>query len=63
MDTTRHPRLLARIAGLFYLTITVTAMFAYLYVRGRVIVAGDMPRTATNLLRTSSSIVWVRHPP
>jgi hypothetical protein len=50
MSFTKHPRLLARVAGVFYLIITAFALFAYLYVRGQVIVPGDMAQTATNLL-------------
>jgi hypothetical protein len=50
MTLTEHPRLLARIAGAFYLIITACALFAYLYVRGQVIVADDMARTAVNFL-------------
>ena len=50
MTFTEHPRLLARIAGVFYLIITACALFAYLYVRGQVIVSGDMARTAANIL-------------
>jgi Domain of unknown function (DUF4386) len=50
MTFTEHPRLLVRIAGVFYLIITAFALFAYLYVRGQVIVPGDMARTAANIL-------------
>src|SRR5215469_432239 len=50
MSLTEHPRLLARIAGAFYLIITACALFAYLYVRNQVIVADDMSRTAANFL-------------
>jgi hypothetical protein len=50
MNTTDHPRLLARIAGGFYLIITACALFAYVYVRGRVIIPSDMPQTAANVL-------------
>src|SRR2546430_3212770 len=50
MTYTEHPRLLARIAGLFYLIITTLALFAYLYVRGQVIVASDMAQTAANMV-------------
>src|SRR5436190_20675756 len=50
MTFTEHPRLLARIAGVFYVIITALALFAYLYVRGRLIIPGDMAQTATNLL-------------
>jgi hypothetical protein len=50
MAFTEHPRLLARVAGALYLIITAFALFAYLYVRGQVIVADDMAQTATNIL-------------
>jgi Domain of unknown function (DUF4386) len=50
MTYTEHPRLLARIAGVFYLVITALALFAYLYVRGQVIVPGDIGQTATNMV-------------
>src|ERR1700738_3092198 len=50
MTFTEHPRLLARIAGALYLIITACALFAYLYVRGQVIVADDMAQTAANFL-------------
>jgi Domain of unknown function (DUF4386) len=50
MTFTGHPRLLARVAGVFYLIITACALFAYLYVRGQVIAPDDMARTAANFL-------------
>jgi len=50
MSFTEHPRLLARIAGALYLIITACALFAYLYVRNKVIVADDMAQTAANFL-------------
>ncbi len=50
MNLTEHPRLLARIAGALYLIITGCALFAYLYVRGQVIVTDDIARTAANFL-------------
>lgn len=50
MTVTEHPRLLARVAGVFYLIIIVFAMFAYKYVRGQVIIPGDMAQTAANML-------------
>ena len=50
MTYTEHPRLLARIAGVFYLIITGFALFAYLYVRGQVIVPGNMAQTAINMM-------------
>jgi len=50
MTFTEHPRLLARVAGTLYLIITAFALFAYLYVRGQVIVADDLAKTAANFL-------------
>jgi hypothetical protein len=50
MTFTEHPRLLARVAGGLYLIITAFAMFAYMHVRGEVIVPGNMAQTAANLL-------------
>lgn len=49
MNLTEHPRVLARVASAFYLVIIVSAVFAYLYVRGQVIIPGDMARTAANI--------------
>lgn len=48
--TLQHPRLMARLAGVFYLVITACALFSYLYVRGQVIDVDDMARTAANLV-------------
>jgi hypothetical protein len=50
MTLTEHPRLLARIAGVFYVVIIVFALFAYLYVRGQLIVPTNMAQTATNVV-------------
>ena len=50
MNTTNHPHLLARIAGAFYLFITVCALFAYMHVRGQLIDIGNMARTADNIV-------------
>jgi hypothetical protein len=47
---TGHPRLFARAAGVFYLIIIVFALFAYKYVRGQLIVPGDMAQTEANTL-------------
>lgn len=58
MNFTEHPRLLARVAGAFYLIIVVCAAFAYLYVRGQVIVDGDMARTAANFLAREQFYRW-----
>jgi Domain of unknown function (DUF4386) len=48
------PRRMARIAGLLYLLITLAAPFGELYVRGRLVVAGDAAATATNILTNES---------
>jgi len=48
--TIKHPRALARIAGVFYLVITACALFAYLHVRGQVIDVDDLAQTAANLI-------------
>jgi hypothetical protein len=45
-----RPRLVARVGGAIYLMITACALFAYLYVRGRLIVSGDPALTADNIL-------------
>src|SRR5437899_10124243 len=50
MSFTERRRSLARVAGAFYLIITACALFAYLHVRDRVIVADDMAQTAANFL-------------
>lgn len=50
VNLTRNPRLLARIAGLFYLIITACALFAYLHVRSQIVLPEDMARTGANLL-------------
>src|SRR5439155_11355840 len=72
MTFTEHPRLLARVAGAFYLIITAYALFAYLYVRGQVIVPSDMAQTATNILAherlyrlgfSAATIVVICNPP
>ena len=47
---TEHPRLLARVAGAFYLIITAFALFAYMHVRGQLIDTGNMARTADNIV-------------
>jgi hypothetical protein len=50
MTFTDHPRRLARLAGVFYVIIIACALFAYLYVRGHLIVPTDMARTAANVV-------------
>jgi Domain of unknown function (DUF4386) len=48
------PRFKARIAGVFYLLIFVTAPFAEFFVRGKLVVYGDAAATATNILAHES---------
>jgi len=48
------PRFKARIAGVLYLIIFVTAAFAEIFVRGRLVVRGDAAATATNILAHES---------
>lgn len=43
------PIVLARIAGVLYLIITIAAIFAHFYVPGELIVAGDPAATASNI--------------
>ena len=50
MTFTEHPRLLARVGGVFYLIIIAFALFAYIHVRGHLIVSGNMAQTATNIV-------------
>jgi hypothetical protein len=50
MTFTAHPRLLARIAGAFYVVIIAFALFAYAHVRGQLIVPANMAQTASNLV-------------
>lgn len=50
MNFTKHPRLLARLAGVFYLMIIAFAMFGYVYVRGQLFVPGDIAKTAANIV-------------
>ena len=50
MNLTKHPRLLARVAGVFYLALIVSAMWSYRYVRGELIVGGDMTKTVANIV-------------
>jgi hypothetical protein len=50
MTFTEHPRLLARIAGAFYVVIIAFALFAYAYVRGQLIFPANMAQTASNVV-------------
>lgn len=48
------PRVVARIAGALYLTIIVTAAFAEIFVRGKLVVRADAAATAANILAHES---------
>lgn len=48
------PRLMARIAGAFYLITIIVGLFAEVAVRGRVIVSGDAAATAQNILASEN---------
>jgi hypothetical protein len=52
--TGTSPNVLARIAGVLYLIITVAAVFAHFYVPGQLIVAGDAAATAANIAASES---------
>jgi hypothetical protein len=52
--TEASPLLKARIAGVFYLLIFVTAPFHELYVRGKLVVYGDAAATAANIMAHES---------
>jgi len=45
---------MARIAGVLYLIVIVTAAFAEIFVRGKLVVAGNAAATATNILTHES---------
>lgn len=53
-DAAPHLRRVARIAGLLYLVVSVAALFAELFVRGRLLSLGDPARTAANILANES---------
>jgi hypothetical protein len=50
MTFTEHPRLLARVGGVFYLTIGLLAIYSEFFVRGQLLVPGDMTQTTHNIL-------------
>jgi hypothetical protein len=50
MNHTSNPRLKARIAGLLYLTIMISALFAEGVVRGGLVVSGDAGETARRIV-------------
>ena len=61
MSFTEHPRSLARLAGAFYLLIIAFALFGYLYVRGQLIIPGDMAQTGTNIAAREQRSHVVEH--
>jgi len=52
------PRTYARIAGLLYLIVIVSGIFAELLVRSRVVVSGDAVATAQNILAHEQLFRW-----
>ena len=54
MTLDESPRLLARVAGVFYLLTIVCGVFAELFVRGAVMVRGDAAATAANIVAHES---------
>jgi hypothetical protein len=52
------PQLYARMAGLLYLIVIVTGIFAELFVRQRLVVSNDAVATATNILAHEQLFRW-----
>lgn len=52
------PRLLARLGGVLYLAIIAIGIFAEMFVRGRIVVAGDAMATAANLRMNEALWRW-----
>lgn len=50
------PQIYARIGGVLYLVLILTGMFAVIFVRGKLIVAGDVTATANNIM--ASRLLW-----
>ena len=50
----RAPQAYARVAGVLYLFIIVAALFAEMFVRGKIIVRGDAAATAANLIASET---------
>ena len=50
------PKIYARIAGVLYLILIIVGMFAVIFVRDKLIVAGDATATANNIM--SSPLLW-----
>ena len=50
------PQTYARIGGLLYMIIIVTGIFGELFVRGKLVVAGDATATANNIM--ASPLLW-----
>jgi Domain of unknown function (DUF4386) len=53
----RSPRTLARIAGLLYLVVAVTAFFG-VYVQSRIVESGDAAATAKNIAKSTTLYRW-----
>jgi hypothetical protein len=54
--TSMAPRTLARVGGILYLIIITLGVFEEMFVRSRLIVAGDAAKTAANLI--SHELLW-----
>jgi hypothetical protein len=52
------PQLLARLGGVLYLAIIAIGIFAEMFVRGRILVAGDAMATAANLAMNEALWRW-----
>jgi hypothetical protein len=52
------PRVKARVAGVLYLLTILTGIFAQGFISARLIVEGDAPATATNILAHKSLFEW-----
>lgn len=52
------PKTIARVAGLFYLTVIVCGIFAEFFVRGKLIVSGDAAATSQNIMASPDLFRW-----
>lgn len=56
LKTETSPQIYARIGGVLYLTLILVGIFAVVFVRGKLIVAGDATATANNMI--ASQLLW-----
>jgi len=57
-NTEPSPRLQARIAGVLYLIVIATGIFAEIFVREAVTVSGDAAATVSNILAHGCAFGW-----